>query len=235
MKESSGTRWAPRYELCLPIRYQVPPDGPPGGHAGFGQTRDVSETGACLDLPEPLPTGTRMGLVVDWEAGPLAVEATVVWGERSSPSGGRLRHGVAFSILSPEQQRSLEGLLRRLGTVRTRIAVPEPLPLRARATLEVQLLDLSLGGARIAHHSLLRPGAPCALEFPSSRGPLVLTARVTRSTVVGVDGEATGDRLLRYESGLAFVNLTPEQQTALARVLDRLGSGGGMAGFVTIP
>ncbi len=227
------THRAPRYEMNLPVHYQAPPGGPPGAHAGSGQTRDVSETGACLDLPEPLPTGALVSLILDSEAGPLALEATVVWGERGSPSGGKIRHGVTFSTLSLEQQQSLGALLRRHGTVRTRIAMLEPLPLRARATLEVRLLDLSLGGARIEHCSLLRPGSACALEFPATL-PLVLTARVTRSTVVGVEEEATGGRLLRYESGLAFVNLTPEQRTALAQLLERLGSDGGMAGVVTV-
>ncbi len=232
MGDASRTPPAPRYEMGLPVRYQVLPGGP----AGAGQTRDVSATGACLDLPEPLPAGTLVDLVLDCVADPLALEATVVWGKRGSPSGGRIRHGVAFSILSPEQQRRLGGLLERHGTVRTRTMMRAPLPLRARATLEVRLLDLSLGGARIEHSSLLRPGSACLLEFPAAHGLLVLTAQVARSIVAGVAEEAaSGGRLLRYESGLAFINLTPEQRTALAQLLARLGSGGGMAGFVTLP
>ncbi len=209
--------------------------GGAGAHAGSGQTRDLSETGACLDLPEPLPPGTLVGLIVDWEAGPLALEATVVWGQRARQPGGSIRHGVAFSVLSRDQQQRLGTLLRQHGTVRSRMALSEPLPLRARATLEVRLLDLSPGGARIEHYSLLRPGAPCALEFPAPRAPLILTAQVVRSAIAGVEEDPTGGRLLRYESGLAFVNVTPEQQTALTLLLERLGSGGGMAGFVTIP
>ncbi len=234
MREASKRRQAPRYELIFPVRYQARPEGKVP-QVGSGQTRDLGETGARLDLPEHLPQGTFVSLVLEGEAGSLAVEATVVWSERVSRPGGGIRHGVAFAPLSPEDQQRLRALLQRHGAVRSRIAMLQPMPLRVRATLQVRLLDLSMGGARIEHRSLLRPGSECLLEFPAAFGPLALSAQVLRSTIVGVEEEASGGPRLRHESGLAFVNVTADQRTALTQLLGRLGSGEGLAGVVTVP
>lgn len=99
---------------------------------------------------------------------------------------------------------------------------------RARATLEVRLVDLSLTGARIEHIDLLRPGSACAFQFPPTIGSLILSARVVHSTVVGSSLNADGQRHLRYQSGLQFVGITPEQQTTLEGIVERLTPGGGV-------
>ncbi|MBI2163333.1 MAG: PilZ domain-containing protein, partial [candidate division NC10 bacterium] len=110
----------------------------------------------------------------------------------------------------------------------TRVVVAGRLGGRARAILDVRILDLSLTGARIEHLSPLRPGSPCAFELPTAIGSLVLAARVVRSTVIGNEPTPDGGRLLRYESGLTFVGVTPEQQVALERALEKLTPGGGV-------
>jgi hypothetical protein len=92
--------------------------------------------------------------------------------------------------------------------------------------LDAHLLDLSSTGARIEHHNLLRPGMLCALELPPSVGPLSLSVRVVRSAVAGTKDTPAGERLLCYESGLAFVDLTPDQQAALDSILGRLAPDG---------
>jgi hypothetical protein len=43
--------------------------------------------------------------------------------------------------------------------------------------------------------------------------------------VVGTEESPTGERLLRYESGLTFVNLAAEQREALEAVLKRFTPG----------
>jgi hypothetical protein len=96
-----------------------------------------------------------------------------------------------------------------------RVVVPGRPGGRVRATLDARLLDLSGYGARNEHHELLRPGFACTLELPLAIGGLVLPVRVVRSIVVGTQDHPTGDRLLRYESGLTFVYLTGEQHEAL--------------------
>ena len=109
-----------------------------------------------------------------------------------------------------------------------RIAVSGRLGGRARAILDVRIVDLSLTGARIEHLNPLRPGTPCTCELPPAIGSLVLSARVVRSAVIGTEQTPSGKRLLRYESGLTFVNLKEDQQEALARALEKLTPGGGL-------
>jgi hypothetical protein len=106
-----------------------------------------------------------------------------------------------------------------------RVSIPGRPGGRVRATLEARLLDLGTTGARIEHHNLLRPGFTCTLELPAALGGLVLSMRVVRSAVVGTGKSATGERLLRYESGVAFIELTAEQQATLDAVVERLTSG----------
>ncbi len=99
-----------------------------------------------------------------------------------------------------------------------------PLPARPaaaiRLTEDVRLLDVSLTGVRLAHEQLLRPGRICTLEFPASLGGFVLTAQVVWSQVVGTMPSAGGP-LLRYESGLQFPQLSPEQHRILEQALEK--------------
>lgn len=120
----------------------------------------------------------------------------------------------------------MEEFLQRRQIVRTPIV--GRLAARARPSLDVRLLDLSLAGARIEHLDLLRPGLPCTLDLPAEIGSLVVSARVVWSNVIGTEQSPAGERLLHYQSGLAFVRLTAEQQAALVRILERLTPGGGV-------
>jgi hypothetical protein len=108
-----------------------------------------------------------------------------------------------------------------------RVPLTWRLAARARASLDVQLLDLSLTGARIEHTDLLRPGAVCAFELPSQLGSLALSTRIVWSHVIGGEHTEEGERRLRYQSGLVFVAVTPEQQAALGSTLERLTGGPG--------
>jgi len=96
---------------------------------------------------------------------------------------------------------------------------------RAQASLEVRLLDLSLKGAGIEHLSLLRPGSICHLELPAGLGSQVLTAEVRWSRVVASETNPEGERLLRYQSGLLFRQVTPAQHALLVQVVEKATSG----------
>jgi hypothetical protein len=106
-----------------------------------------------------------------------------------------------------------------------RVPIPGRPGGRVRATLGVRLLDLGATGARIEHNNLLRPGFTCTLELPTTLGGLVLSVRVVRSAVVGTEKGPSGEQLLRYESGVTFAEIAPEQKKALEAVLDRVASG----------
>ena len=103
-----------------------------------------------------------------------------------------------------------------------RVPVAGELDARARATLPVRLLDLSHYGARIEHLDLLRPGSACTFDLPLAIGPLTLFGRVVHSSIVGAAPTPNGERMLRYQSGLAFTGITTDQQTSLASALARL-------------
>jgi hypothetical protein len=105
-----------------------------------------------------------------------------------------------------------------------RISLPGQPAARTRSTETVRLLDLSLKGVRIEHLSLLRPGGPCTVEFPAAFGSLVLPAQVVWSRVIGTDASPEGERILRYQSGLTFPQVTAEQQTILAQALEKATS-----------
>ena len=216
---------SPRYVVTLPVRYETLPEEGRVSRTGSGQTRDLSETGACLELPDCFALGAFLSLGLSVESDSLTVQAAVVWVEQVGlPSAGTC-HGVTFPQITPEQQQGLQALLRRNRAVRSRVAMVPPLPVQSRAATQLRLLDLSLSGACIEHLSRLQPGSYCVLEFPPTLGPFTLTAHVVRSVVVGVEQGPGETRTLRYESGVAFVRVTLDQQAALAHVLEHLPAG----------
>ena len=79
-----------------------------------------------------------------------------------------------------------------------RVVVGKHITARVRGILAVRLVDLSLGGARIEHLGLLRPGYPCAVEVLATIDPLLLATRVVRCAVVGVERSTVGERHLRF-------------------------------------
>ena len=91
-----------------------------------------------------------------------------------------------------------------------------------RATVETRVIDLGLTGARIEHSNMLQPGCSCVLELPESLGRLALPARVVRTVEIGTVQKDAVPPTLRYESGLIFPDLSPEQHLVLESVLERL-------------
>ncbi len=106
-----------------------------------------------------------------------------------------------------------------------RVVVPWHLSARVLDSHDARILDLSTAGVGIEHNVPLQPGASCALELPLPFGSLHLAARVVWS-MLKADAESRGDdRQPVYHSGLAFTELTMEQQAALARALETLHAG----------
>lgn len=103
-----------------------------------------------------------------------------------------------------------------------RVVVPGETRGRVRATVETRVIDLGLTGARIEHSNMLQPGCACVLELPESLGALALAARVARTVEIGTAEKDAVPPTLRYESGLIFTDLSPEQHLILESVLERL-------------
>jgi len=83
----------------------------------------------------------------------------------------------------------------------------------------VQLLDLSAEGARIEHPGPLQVGLVCRVNLPAALGRVGLTARVVWSRIHKGEQTFEGDKHLYYHSGLIFIGITLEQQTALQGAL----------------
>ncbi len=103
-----------------------------------------------------------------------------------------------------------------------RVVVPWHLGGRVLDGGEMRILDLSTAGVGIEHADALQPGSSCTLEVPLPFGPLQLAARVVWSLLKGGGQIREGGPRFRYQSGLVFTGLTPEQQAALARAVETL-------------
>lgn len=87
----------------------------PKGHTGpplLGRTADMSRGGLSLRLPEPLPPGQELEIILHSPSGPLTAEGAVVWVEPSERrrSRGLIRHGFQFTVFGWTTSLSL-GLL----------------------------------------------------------------------------------------------------------------------------
>ncbi len=86
----------------------------------------------------------------------------------------------------------------------------------------VRLLDLSAKGARIEHPDLLHEGLVCYVDLPPDLGRATLTGKVVWTRPHKRERTYEGETRPYYHSGLAFVELTPEQREALAAALQIL-------------
>jgi hypothetical protein len=222
MSGESNSRRSPRYQIVLPVSYQATPKG---GHAsieGSGWTRNLSETGACLELTEPLPAGTPLNLVLLDEGGSLALEAKVVWvGYPCLPSGGSL-HGVIFPQVTSDQRQALRKLIRRRGGLRlwaTRI--PAALPAKCRplgasgAPVRGWTGDLSWEGCLLHLSDQLPVGTLIEVTLTMPRGDFT-----AKATVVWVKPprRVVTRQLARH--GVRFVEVTWTRDDLAGLIMD---------------
>jgi PilZ domain len=108
----------------------------------------------------------------------------------------------------------------------TRIALVARPRAQAWGTVQVWLVDLSTTGARITLGEELQNDSECTLELPPALGSLTLSTRVVWSGIFGAEQTAEGRGQVIYQSGLAFVDLTADQQSTLGSILAQLAPGG---------
>ena len=82
-----------------------------------------------------------------------------------------------------------------------------------------RLLDLSSEGARVEHPGRPPGGRVCFVDLPPVLGRVRLIGRVVWTQLQGGEQTREGERRLIYQSGVAFVGVTPEQRTALEAAL----------------
>ena len=96
-----------------------------------------------------------------------------------------------------------------------RLTFGEPASGAITSSHEVQVLELSLGGARIEHTMILRPGSSCYLRLPLSEGILTANCIIIWSRVVERAAGEQGASGLLFHTGVQFGNLTRETQALL--------------------
>ncbi len=106
-----------------------------------------------------------------------------------------------------------------------RITVPWHLTGPGLEVRLVRLLELSAEGARIEHPEHLHEGLVCYVDLPPALGRVRLTGEVVWTRLHKGEQTFEGDKHVYYQSGLTFVGITPEQQTALAAALEILRTG----------
>jgi hypothetical protein len=101
-----------------------------------------------------------------------------------------------------------------------RLTFSEPVSGAVTSSHEVHILDLSLGGARVEHTIILRPGSSCYLRLPLDERVMTLNCRIIWSRAISrAPGEQSGTGLL-FQSGVQFGSLSREVQTVLEAYLD---------------
>ncbi len=97
------------------------------------------------------------------------------------------------------------------------------------------LLDLSSMGARIEHADPVYEGLVCDVVLPPALGQGRLTGRVVWTRLHKRAQTFEGVTRVFYQTGLVFVEITPEQREALAAALTRLQAGESSDGPVSRP
>jgi hypothetical protein len=103
-----------------------------------------------------------------------------------------------------------------------RLFVPRHLGAVEMKLQEIYVLDLSPAGVRIEHREPLHEGSGCYVDLPRALGRLRLAGRVVWTRLHKAEQTFEGDKHVYYQSGLAFVGITPEQRTALKAALEIL-------------
>jgi hypothetical protein len=104
-----------------------------------------------------------------------------------------------------------------------RLTLSEPLTDQVTASHDVSILDVSLGGARVEHTMILRPGSACHLRLPIKGRTLLVVCTVVWSRAIGLADTTQGGGLL-YQSGLEFAHLNPETEAILAAFFEEFGT-----------
>jgi PilZ domain-containing protein len=191
MVKRSNLHHSPRYQVVLALAYTTTSEGTQIPEAKSGWTRNLSETGACLELPEALAPGTPLSLVLQTEGDRLALAAQVGWVAHPSLPGGRTLHGIFFPRLTTEQRQGLQAVLRREGDWEARVN-------RIPAALSVQCRIIGAPGEPVSGWTGDLGPEGCSLLLPD-RLPVGTRVEVT---LVAPRGDFTAEALVVWAEAL---------------------------------
>jgi hypothetical protein len=98
------------------------------------------------------------------------------------------------------------------------VALASAIQCDVRLTDEGRIVDVGLGGVRLEHQAVLRPGQPCILRFKLEDQLLAFRSRVMWSRALDRRaGRHRGD--LMFQSGLAFESMPGGARRLLAELV----------------
>jgi hypothetical protein len=207
----------PRFYVVIPVRYTVAT--PPGTPVNTGWTRNLSESGACVELPERLAPGIRLTLDLQTEAGPIRMTGTIIWTDSSSQPGAGSLHGLQFSSTSDDRERLRAWLHSRPGSP-ARIVASLPVQCRrldgVSPTVDGWTADLGEGGCALFLPEALSVGTLMDVVLTTPAGEMP-----SQGVVVWEGGRrATLGHLI--EHGFRFTKLPAEREGLLGEVLEAI-------------
>ena len=218
MTDWLGRRKHARYPIVVPILYA--PECSDSVMASAGWTRDLSEGGACLELPEKLETSALIRAMLRTDQGSFETCGQVIWAEGPLQTGGTL-HGVTFARMLPAQHQAVEGLLVRRRVVwRAVVRIPVELPViyqlkgQPRSFHQGQTENVSRRGLLLRLPRVYSPGTTLEVTLHTPHGHLAAEGTVSR--VEPLDAQTPG-KPIRH--GFHFTEISYATQTTLARVL----------------
>jgi hypothetical protein len=179
MGENIEQRGSLRHAVQLPIVYRVP--GAHTAHLEAGWTRDLSEGGIGLELPERLRTDTMLEMRVRTTRGSVRVEAQVLWVGLPTTSTGGTPHGLAFKGVHPSDVDTLQALLaalRNMSHAGSRLPLdlavacrPSPAP---GVPLGGRTLNVSRGGLALQLPAIVPARTEVSLTLHTTREQLAV-------------------------------------------------------------
>ena len=171
-----------RYPIQLPAMHRP---GAPGVKPGAGWTRDVSEGGVCIELPDVLQPQMPVRLRLRIDRGAIEADGQVAWVGQAAGRGGGTPHGIALTQMAPGHQRALVDLVYRKGELLpVQVRVPLKLSVllrckgRADPPLEGWTGNLSRGGVLLHLPRPFEPATQVEFTLQTGQGPLTLNASV---------------------------------------------------------
>lgn len=209
---------APRYPMRLPLLHK--PQAPAPIRAGVGWTRDLSETGACVELAEALQRQMPLCIRLQTGRGPIEAEAQVVWTGEFRPGKGGVLHGIAFTHLAPTQLQALADLLlfkreMREGGIRLPMVLQVTcVPKGLAGPIQGRTGNLSSGGASLRLPQRLPARTELEVILHTSTGPVK-----TEGVVVWVGRPEGGKPRGLIPHGFRFTSLNWCSSLALGLLL----------------
>jgi len=171
-----------RYPIQVPVMHRA---GAPGAKPGVGWTRDVSEGGLCIELPDVLQPEMPVRLRLRTDRGAIEADGQVAWVGQARSKGGAIPHGIALTQMAPGHQQALADLVLRKGELLpVQIRVPLKLSVllrskgRADDPLEGWTGNLSRGGMMLHLPKAFEPAMQVEFTLHTAQGPLTLNASV---------------------------------------------------------